>query len=200
MAYLIPASTSEREIVIKKSRFIARVVHVQDRSEVNLAVAQSRLEYPDARHHCWAYLLGSPADARNAGMSDDGEPSGTAGKPILNVLQHGELGDALVIVVRYFGGIKLGAGGLVRAYGAATQQVLEGALTFALRDMVQLTLNASFAAEQPLRHRMSLLEAEVQEVSYGDVVTILVAVPLENEDTLRQFCGAQGITVVPLED
>ncbi|QFU75650.1 YigZ family protein [Halioglobus maricola] len=200
MAYLIPASTAEREIVIKKSRFIARVVHVQDRSAVNLAVAQSRLDYPDARHHCWAYLLGSPADARNAGMSDDGEPSGTAGKPILNVLQHGEVGDVLVVVIRYFGGIKLGAGGLVRAYGAATQQALEITPTLALRDMGRLTLNASFAAEQPLRHRLSLLEAEVREVGYGDVVTMQVAIPVENEDTLRQFCAAQGVAVVSLED
>ena len=85
----VPAGESEQEYVIKKSRFIARVVPVENREEVNAAVARSRQDYPDARHHCWAYVLGSPADASSAGMNDDGEPSGTAGKPILNVLQHG---------------------------------------------------------------------------------------------------------------
>ena len=115
MSYAVPAASCEQEYVVKRSRFIARVVPVNSRADVNAAVARAREDYPDARHHCWAYLLGPPGKAAGAGMSDDGEPAGTAGKPILNVLQHGHLGDVLVIVVRYFGGIKLGAGGLVRA-------------------------------------------------------------------------------------
>jgi len=112
MSYHIATSVFEAQYTVKKSRFIARVVPIGSREDALAAVAVAKRDYPDARHHCWAYLLGEPGDARSAGMSDDGEPAGTAGKPILNVLQHGKFGDVLVVVIRYFGGIKLGAGGL----------------------------------------------------------------------------------------
>ena len=85
MLYQIPAQQFENEYVVKKSRFIARVVPVKSRQEAMVAVTDARADYPDARHHCWAYLLGKPADASSAGMNDDGEPAGTAGKPMLNV-------------------------------------------------------------------------------------------------------------------
>ena len=154
MAYAVPAELFEHEVQLKRSRFIARVVHVQDREEVNAAVARARRDYPDARHHCWAYILGAPQDARNAGMNDDGEPAGTAGKPILNVLQHGLVGDVLVIVIRYFGGVKLGAGGLVRAYSGVTQQALDLLPCVTPIATSRCQLRAAFSDEQPLRHQL----------------------------------------------
>jgi len=117
----IPQATAQAEIEIKKSRFIGLAKQINDREQGMLWLAKVKATYPDARHHCWAYLLGNPSCATNAGMGDDGEPSGTAGKPILNVLQHKGVGDIMLIVVRYFGGIKLGAGGLNRTYGQAAQ-------------------------------------------------------------------------------
>ncbi|AQA19178.1 YigZ family protein [Halioglobus japonicus] len=195
MAYLIPAAVIEHEYAVKKSRFIARVHPVSNRDEVNAAVRCARSDYPDARHHCWAYLLGSPADARNAGMNDDGEPSGTAGKPMLNVLQHGEVGDVLVIVIRYFGGIKLGAGGLVRAYSAATQQAMDKLPTRALRDMCRLVLSANFADEQALRHRLGQLDAEIEHVDYREQVWLHISLPVESESALRAFCAAHSVAV-----
>ena len=187
----------ENEYVVKKSRFIARLVAVTSRDAVNLAVQQARDDYPDARHHCWAYLLGKPADAGGAGMHDDGEPAGTAGRPILNVLQHGHLGDALVIVIRYFGGIKLGAGGLVRAYSSATQQVLDLAPVQTVRDLLSCTVIGDFSIEQGLRHFLAGVEGELLAVDYTEVVTIDLAVAAVDFDALAEFCAAHAIQLVP---
>ena len=115
MAYQILTQPAEAEIEIKKSRFIAHALPVSSRDDALKAVKQLKTRYPDARHHCWAYLLGDPTGAASAAMDDDGEPSGTAGRPILGVLQDRRVGDTLIVVVRYFGGIKLGASGLTRA-------------------------------------------------------------------------------------
>ncbi|MEH6568641.1 MAG: YigZ family protein [Halioglobus sp.] len=166
MSYQVPAQRFENEYVIKKSRFIARVVPVKSRDEAMAAVADARADYPDARHHCWAYLLGKPADASSAGMNDDGEPAGTAGKPIFNVLQYGHLGDIMVIVIRYFGGIKLGAGGLVRAYSTATVRALELAPAQIHQDYVLLTASGDFSAEQLLRQWLGDGRGRVDAVLY----------------------------------
>lgn len=194
MSYLIPAAVFEAELVVKKSRFIARVVPVTNREDVNAAVRQARADYPDARHHCWAYLLGRPADAASAGMSDDGEPAGTAGKPIMNVLQHGPFGDALVVVIRYFGGIKLGAGGLVRAYGSATRQVLDLAPAITRQDLQRFIVAGEFAAEQPLRHLLAGLGGEVHAVTYGEGVRLEITVPCTQAEELASFCVAHGLS------
>lgn len=125
LRYPIPASTHEVELVVQKSRFIASAMTTKTVEEANAAIDGVRQKYPDATHHCWAYLIGPPGDSRCVGLSDDGEPHGTAGKPMLNALLHGPVGDVTVVVTRYFGGRKLGTGGLVRAYGGAVQRVLE---------------------------------------------------------------------------
>lgn len=182
-------------MVVKKSRFIARLEPVTSREEVNAAVAGARADYPDARHHCWAYLLGRPAAARNAGMSDDGEPAGTAGRPILNVLQHGHLGDVLVIVVRYFGGIKLGAGGLVRAYSAAAQQALEGAPCRKQEDLRHWRAEGDFACEQALRHWLGEHGGQLDGVHYGERVRLDLRVPAERGEALAAFCAAHGVAL-----
>ncbi|TDG14227.1 YigZ family protein [Seongchinamella unica] len=189
---LIPARECEAELVVKKSRFIARLVPVQDRGQVNAAVARARLDYPDARHHCWAYLLGRPADATGAGMSDDGEPAGTAGKPILNVLQHGELGNVLVIVVRYFGGIKLGAAGLVRAYANATRQVLDITPAQRLTHWHCYLLCGDFSLEQPLRHLLSGLQGKLSQIDYGVGIEVQLQLAADDVIPVRNFCAAHG--------
>ncbi|TGD74695.1 YigZ family protein [Mangrovimicrobium sediminis] len=193
MNWQVPAAQAQVEYEVKKSRFIARVLPVSSREEVNAEVARARADYPDARHHCWAYLLGRPADATGAGMSDDGEPAGTAGKPILNVLQHGELGDVLVIVVRYFGGIKLGAGGLVRAYGSAARLALEAAPVRERRSLLHCEVRGDFAHEQQLRHFLQGVEGELLEVEYAQPVCFLVALPEGALEALAGFCAAQDL-------
>jgi uncharacterized YigZ family protein len=193
MKYRVPVGAFEHEYLVKKSRFIARVLPVDSRQQVNAAVQQARHDYPDARHHCWAYLLGKPADAISAGMSDDGEPAGTAGKPILNVLQHGDLGNVLVIVVSYFGGVKLGAGGLVRAYGTATRLARDQAPAEDRRELLQYWASGDFSVEQPLRHFIAGIEGQALSVDYTESVRVTLAVPAEQADALAAFCAAHAI-------
>lgn len=192
--YPIPAESIEREIEIKKSRFIARVAAVSSRDEAMAFLDQARADFPDARHHCWAYQIGRPGAASQAAMNDDGEPSGTAGKPILNVIQHKDMGDIMVVVIRYFGGIKLGAGGLVRAYAGATEAVLSEVSRKIQRPMRGLDVNLDFALEQPVRHWCEQHEAEVTGVGYGESVAMRVLVPEDHYAAFLAFCRAEGVS------
>ena len=191
--YPIPAGFLERETEIKKSRFIARVAPVSSRDEVKAWLEQARNDHPDARHICWAYQIGRPGAAAEAAMNDDGEPSGTAGKPILSVIQHKDLGDVLVMVIRYFGGIKLGAGGLVRAYAGATEAVLSGVERVIQQPMSQVTVTMTFADEQPLRHWCDQNGAEIDNVGYGAGVTADVSLVEERNQEFTAFCDARGM-------
>jgi len=176
MSYPTPKQFHQTELEIKKSRFIAWAQKVQDRSEAMAFLAQSKIEYPDARHHCWAYKIGNPKSPSNAGMSDDGEPSGTAGKPILNVLQHKDIGDVMVIVIRYFGGIKLGAGGLVRAYSGAAEKVISEMPLEQQVVEIEKTIDVDFAKEQHVRHWLSQNHGRVVAIDYGQCVSMTVAI------------------------
>lgn len=191
--YPVPAGYLERETEIKKSRFIARIAHVSSRDEVRAWLDQAHRDHPDARHICWAYQLGRPGSAAEAAMNDDGEPSGTAGKPILGVIQHKDMGDVLVMVIRYFGGIKLGAGGLVRAYAGAAESVLSavGRAVQQAMDVVDVTMG--FADEQPLRHWCETHEALVVAVDYGASVKARVQVPADHCGAFAAFCEAQKL-------
>jgi uncharacterized YigZ family protein len=195
--YPIPAGCLTRETEVRKSRFIARVAPVSDRAEVSRLLACARAEHPDACHICWAYQIGRPGAASEAAMNDDGEPSGTAGKPILGVIQHKDMGDVLVIVIRYFGGVKLGAGGLVRAYAGAAESVLSAVDRVVQPVLVDATLNLSFAQEQPLRHWAGQHGAAVVSVDYNTGADMLLQVPEEHWPTLMAFCQAQGIGYRP---
>lgn len=191
--YPIPAGFLERETEIKKSRFIARVAPVSSRDDVKVWLEQTRNDHPDARHICWAYQIGRPGAAAEAAMNDDGEPSGTAGKPILSVIQHKDLGDVLVMVIRYFGGIKLGAGGLVRAYAGATEAVLSGVERVIQQPMSRVTVTMTFADEQPLRYWCDQNGAEIDNVGYGAGVTADVSLVEERNQEFTAFCDARGM-------
>ncbi|MBW7470666.1 YigZ family protein [Marinobacter sp. M216] len=191
--YPVPAGYLERETEVKKSRFIARVAPVSSRDEVKVWLEQAHRDHPDARHICWAYQIGRPGSAAEAGMNDDGEPSGTAGKPILNVIQHKDMGDVLVMVVRYFGGIKLGAGGLVRAYAGAAESVLSAVERSVQQPMIPADVVMGFADEQPLRHWCEVHDAVLESVEYGASVRARVALPEHQADAFVAFCDAQKL-------
>ena len=157
-------------------------------------------DYPDARHHCWAYLVGNPETAASAAMSDAGEPSGTAGKPILNVIQHKGIGDVIVVVIRYFGGVKLGAGGLVRAYAGATQLALADLSLTEHRPQRHYRLRFDFADEQPLRHWAGGHDAELLSIDYGQQVSATMAVPEAHVEAFEAFLGAQAIEQLDTPD
>ena len=128
-SYHIPKLPASYQEVIKRSRFIVDIARTPDVTSAKLFIEEIREKYSDARHHCWAHIAGSPCDNHALGFSDDGEPNGTAGKPMLNVLTGSGLGEITAVVTRYFGGIKLGTGGLVRAYGGSLNHALKELIT-----------------------------------------------------------------------
>lgn len=192
-AYPVPAAQQEALFEVKKSRFIAMAAHAASRDAALQFVESVRHRYPDARHHCWAYLLGDPGGSCEAGMNDDGEPAGTAGKPILNVLQHKGVGDVVLVVVRYFGGIKLGAGGLTRAYSSSAEAVMSSLAVLERQPLIERRLRLDFSQEQALRHWAGQHEAQLCELSYGEGVAVRLSLPQEQEAALEAFCRGAGI-------
>jgi uncharacterized YigZ family protein len=166
------AAPAHHELVIKKSRFIACVESVAGRDEAQARVAQLKAEHPDAAHVCWALLAGGQSAA-----NDDGEPGGTAGRPMLEVLRHQALEGVMASVVRYFGGVKLGAGGLVRAYTDAVAQALLTAEKIPLIKQAQLACSVPYALEGLVRRELELAQAQLLDVAHGSVVTMRFALP-----------------------
>lgn len=123
--FLVPQQAVVFEEEIKKSRFITYLQHTPGLPAARAFWQELRLAHPNARHHCWAAVAGNPQDSMQFGFSDDGEPSGTAGKPMLSALIGANIGEISAVVVRYYGGIQLGTGGLVRAYANGVQQALK---------------------------------------------------------------------------
>ena len=188
--YSVPAKCHEAEVVIKKSRFISRAMHVTDRNAVREFLSLCHQDFPNASHHCWAYLLGDPQQPVNVAMSDDGEPSGTAGKPILNVLQHKPVGDVMVVVIRYFGGIKLGAGGLVRAYSRSAQEMMESLEVKTFQRRLEVHVRLPFAEEARLRYWVAGIDGQISKVDYGQWVDCWICIPHDTEAALDALASA----------
>jgi uncharacterized YigZ family protein len=160
------------ELIIKKSRFIACVQPMPDRAGAQKIVAGQRAAHPGAAHVCWALLAGGQSAA-----VDDGEPSGTAGRPMLDVLRHQDLEGVLATVVRYFGGIKLGAGGLVRAYTDSVAQALLGAQKMPIIRQRHLRCNAPYPLEGLIRRELDAAGANLDDVAHADVVSFAFHLP-----------------------
>lgn len=174
------ASAVHHELVIKKSRFIACVQPMPDRAGAQKIVAELRAQHPGAAHVCWALLAGGQSAA-----VDDGEPSGTAGRPMLDVLRHQDLEGVLATVVRYFGGVKLGAGGLVRAYTDSVAQALLTATKVQIITLRQLRCTAPYAMEGMLRRELDAAGASLDAVEHGDDVRFTFSLPASAADALR---------------
>ena len=181
------SAPAHHELIVKKSRFIACVEPVSGREEAQARVVQLKAEHPDARHVCWALLAGGQSAA-----NDDGEPGGTAGRPMLDVLRHQDLQGVLATVVRYFGGIKLGAGGLVRAYTDAVAQALLAAEKIPLVKQAQLACSVPYALEGLVRRELELAQAQLLEVSHGSLVTLRFVLPEPDAPALVQRLGDSG--------
>lgn len=181
------AAPAHHELIIKKSRFIACVEPVAGREEAQARVAQLKAEHPDAAHVCWALLAGGQSAAH-----DDGEPGGTAGRPMLEVLRHQDLEGVMVSVVRYFGGVKLGAGGLVRAYTDAVAQALLKAEKIPLIKQALLACSVPYAMEGLVRREVELAQAQLQEVLHGSVVTLHFALPQTQAAALMARLSESG--------
>ncbi len=172
------AAAVDHEIVIRKSRFLAHLAPVASMDEADAVIASIRKEHWEARHHCVAMVVGPRAERQRS--SDDGEPSGTAGVPMLDVLRHREVTDLVAIVTRYFGGVLLGAGGLVRAYSSAVSEALDRAVVVRREVLTEVTMDVSHAdagrLDNALREWAARHGAVWQEPSYTDVVRFALLV------------------------
>ncbi|WP_107852944.1 YigZ family protein [Oceanimonas marisflavi] len=182
--YAIPAAPVVWEQEIKKSRFIACLAHTPDADAAKAFIERLRAEYPDARHHCSAFVAGAADDSQALGFSDDGEPSGTAGRPMLAVLQGAGIGEITAVVVRYFGGIKLGTGGLVRAYGSSVNGALTELTTIEKVIEGRLALSADYSDMAQLESLLAQHGAGWESVDYGAAVSGVLRVDIRLLDTL----------------
>ena len=174
------AAPVHSELIIKKSRFIGCVQPAADRAGAQKVVAALWAQHPGARHVCWALLAGGQSAA-----VDDGEPSGTAGRPMLDVLRHQDLEGVLATVVRYFGGVKLGAGGLVRAYTDAVAQALLQAEKVPIVRLATLRCAVPYALAGLLRRELDAAGATLLTVAHGQAVTLCFSLPEDSAARLR---------------
>jgi uncharacterized YigZ family protein len=168
------------ELEIRKSRFIGLAIPVEDRQAAMAELDALRALHPTATHICWALLAGG-----QSGMSDDGEPSGTAGRPILEVLRHHDVDGVLAAVIRYYGGIKLGAGGLVRAYTdaiASAMQIADRVERIALSDLI---VEIDYPDETRLRHWIETHAYTLVDAAYGMTVRVHLRLPTADTGTAR---------------
>lgn len=195
------AAPVEHELVIKKSRFIATVEPVASVEEADAVIARLRKQWWDARHNCTAMVTGLLGD--QARSSDDGEPSGTAGVPMLEVLRRRGLTDVVAVVTRYFGGVKLGAGGLVRAYSSAVSETLDLASLVHRQSLTQVTIDVAQADagrfDNLLRDWVPRHGATLGAPRYSALATFEVWVPAQELDRLADdIAAASAGSVVPV--
>lgn len=172
--YYIPTQPGTAELVEKRSRFIGQVWRVSSEGEARARLEEVRKQHYDARHHCWCCRV------RDGGVerySDDGEPQGTAGQPMLNVFQREGVTDVVCVVTRYFGGILLGAGGLVRAYTQAAKDALDAAGVSVVRRWVAMEVPCTYAQFETMRREVLSFSGVVEGVDYGADVLLSVLLP-----------------------
>ncbi|MCP1439159.1 putative YigZ family protein [Erwinia persicina] len=176
-AWEIPAETFSFSEEIKKSRFITLLAHTEGVEAARAFVQQVKGEHPAARHHCWAWVAGAPDDSQQLGFSDDGEPSGTAGKPMLAQLMGSGVGEITAVVVRYYGGIQLGTGGLVKAYGGGVQQALKLLPRARKVPMLTFTLVCDYAQLAEIERMVARFNGQLLHSEFLQRVSLTLALP-----------------------
>ena len=183
--YPVPAAEAGAELRFENSRFIGLASPADSVEKARSFIRDIRRRYPDASHHVYAFAIGYGASL-TLGMSDDGEPSGTAGRPVLAVVKGAELGDVVVVVTRYFGGTKLGTGGLVRAYTASAQAVLSEVSRAVKTTWQVVTLEVPYAYYEPCRAAIEAVGGGVDREEFAEKVSLEAHVPEEHVDDLDQ--------------
>ncbi len=171
------------EIVQKKSRFIATAIPIKSEEEALNSLQKISKKYWDAKHNCYAYIVGKNKEIKR--FSDDKEPSGTAGKPILEMIEGFNLTNILVVVTRYFGGVLLGTGGLVRAYSLATKQTLEGAKIAPVFDGYEINFTCNYSNSQKIKSISSSMDIPIISSDYSENVSFSLAVSSQKLDMLK---------------
>ena len=179
--YFIPTAAGESEYVEKRSRFLGHVRPVESEEEARAFIAEMKKKYYDARHNCWCYLLKDGPER----YSDDGEPQGTAGIPMLEVFRREGVTNLVCVVTRYFGGVLLGTGGLFRAYTKSAKDALDAAGRSVVRRWIALEIPCSYAALERCKLELSAHNGAVEALDYGSGVTIRALLPEENAEAFR---------------
>ena len=177
--YIIPAGYGEAEHIDKKSRFIGQVQHAETEDEAMAFVEEIRKKHADATHNVWAYVLQSGAMR----WSDDGEPGGTSGQPTLNVFRSAGVSDVCCVVTRYFGGILLGSGGLVRAYSKAAALALEAAGRARMAEWRLVEVSCGYPQFERVRRLLADFGAQEQNSAFGAQVELAALLPIESAET-----------------
>lgn len=172
------------QVEVRRSRFITSLAHAADVPGARAFIESIKREFPDATHNCWAFAVGAPGDTARVGFSDDGEPHGTAGRPMLHMLLHGGVGEVVCVVTRYFGGVKLGAGGLVRAYQGAVREALESLPTRERLCPARVQAMVEYAHVERLRRLLPLHEAQVEREEFAADASFTLLVPEERAAAL----------------
>ena len=180
--YYIPSGPGEAEFTEKRSRFLGHVRPVETEAQARDFIAAMKKEYYDARHNCWCYILRDGPER----YSDDGEPQGTAGIPMLEVFRREGVCNLVCVVTRYFGGVLLGAGGLLRAYTKSTKDALDAAGVSVVRPWVAADIPCSYATAERLKAELGALGGIVEDMEYGAGVTIKALVPAETFERLSE--------------
>ncbi len=182
--YQVPAQTVETEQIIRHSRFITRLRYTPSVEQARAFIRELNEQYPQATHHCWAYIVGDPSTTTLMACSDAGEPSGTAGRPMLNSLRTGNVGDITAVCTRYFGGIKLGTGGLARAYGNSVTLAMASLTTQLKIKRSQLHLQTDYKTFKDLQYLLKEFDAVEASIDYGAEINLDVAVATSELETL----------------
>lgn len=188
--YRVPSGEARAELKEKGSRFLSVVRPAGDEGEARALLAELAEAHRDATHHCWAWRLGWPPRERGA---DAGEPHGTAGEPMLQVLRGAELSDVMAVVVRWFGGVKLGKGGLARAYAGAVRAALAGLPSEVRRPTVRLALEVPFDRLGAVRRLVRPPVVTLEEEWYSEIARLVLRVERPAEDELREALAGIGI-------
>jgi uncharacterized YigZ family protein len=182
--YPIPAEERRVSDEVKGSRFVTTAACAPDVEAARSFVARIRAEFPDATHHCWAYVIGPPGSTIQNGSSDDGEPGGTAGSPILNVILNSGVGDIVVVVTRYFGGVKLGRGGLVRSYGGGARMVLRELPLTERVAFASASVVVDYPAVETVRRLVSSCGGDITREVFESFASFEVQIP---DDRMDEF-------------
>ena len=177
--YYIPTAPSETEFTEKRSRFLGQVRPVETEEEARAFIEETKKRHHDARHNCWCYLLREGNVVR---YSDDGEPQGTAGQPMLNVFQREGITNVVCVVTRYFGGVLLGAGGLLRAYTRAAKDALDAAGVSVVRRWVEMDIPCTYAQLERVRLDVEGAAGIVTDTEYGAGVRFSALIPEEGAE------------------
>ncbi|MGM0443595.1 MAG: YigZ family protein [Fibrobacterota bacterium] len=199
-SYAVPKSPIVGTVETKGSRFLCEIRPIQSEEELKSFIHEKRNEHPKANHTCWAAIYGPPDTTVKKGFSDDGEPSGCAGMPMLTVLSHSGIGHIAAVVTRYFGGTKLGTGGMVKAYTGAVQKALSALKTEQYEKQLELILTFDYDLEPQIRHMLTQFCPAKENYTYTHRVHLSLSIPRSREEELRALIADRWNIRVRIEE